>query len=569
MNEPDDLALLRDYAANGSEAAFGELVTRRVDFVYSAALRQTRDPHRAEEITQAVFILLARKAGKISGKTILAGWLFKATRYTALAQTHAEMKRSMRTATIEKELQMRAEIQPAATDDLWPQMSPLLDEALAALGETDRQAVLLRFFENRSLAEVGQRLGLGEDAARKRIGRALKKLHRHFSRRGVRSTTAIIAGAVSANSVQAAPMGLAQAVSALAAAQGAAATASTLTLIQGALKIMAWTKMKIGIATAVVILLAAGTIAASSKWNSKSAVRFVAEGTVTYATAPDPRGSFTDTKHFIVMRDGATWKIRTITEKQEGTGATSPSGDSVDLYYEMGFDGTNLFRFIQQDKNKILSTVPQDERSKWVFAEGDVQKADAPSANDTHCLYPVWLAYCSAPYFKKLSGDQAVAPIFAPGDFIGEPIQKKQMPAKWKLHGRSFMKEVSWYSDGTVKGIMPDGKEIVRKYPPPYDVPFVQGQFEALSWTNWNGISLPSHFTITVYRPDYNSRAKAKFVAIYTITGAIDKIHETENVSAVPEITTRTHITDWRSISISPARYVGTNWRDVGDDLRR
>jgi len=261
MNEPDDLALLREYAANDSETAFEALVSRRVDFVYSAALRQTQNPHLAEEITQAVFILLAQKAGKISDKTILTGWLFKTTRFTALAQIRAEVKRSLQTASIEKELPMRTESQSAATDELWNQMSPLLDEALAALGETDRQAVLLRFFENKTLAEVGEFLGMGEDTARKRISRALEKLHRYLSKRGVSSTTAIIAGAISANSVHAAPMGLAKTISAVAITKGATASTSTLTLIKGALKIMAWTKAKTAIVAGAVVLLAAGTTA--------------------------------------------------------------------------------------------------------------------------------------------------------------------------------------------------------------------------------------------------------------------------------------------------------------------
>jgi RNA polymerase sigma factor (sigma-70 family) len=210
MQDLDDLTLLREYAARNSEAAFAELVSRRVGFVYSAALRQVRDPHLAEEITQAVFIILAQKAGRISDKTILCGWLFKTTRYAAIAQTRDAAKRSLRTATIEKEFQMQSEIQATAPDALWEQMSPLLDEALATLGETDRQAVLLRFFENKSLAEVGSHLGTGEDTARKRVARALEKLHRYFNKRGVSSTTAILAGAISANSVQAAPVHLAK-----------------------------------------------------------------------------------------------------------------------------------------------------------------------------------------------------------------------------------------------------------------------------------------------------------------------------------------------------------------------
>jgi RNA polymerase sigma factor (sigma-70 family) len=239
MQAMDDLTLLHEYATHHSEAAFAELVARRVGFVYSAALRQVRDPHLAEEITQAVFIILAQKAGQISDKTILAGWLFKTTRYTAIAQARDRAKRSLQRAIMEKEFQMQSELQSAATDKIWNQMSPLLDEALATLGETDRQAVLLRFFENKSLAEVGSHLGTGEDIARKRVNRALEKLHRYFSKRGVSPTAAILAVAISANSVQAAPVMLAKIVTAVAITKGAAASGSTLTLIKGALKIMA------------------------------------------------------------------------------------------------------------------------------------------------------------------------------------------------------------------------------------------------------------------------------------------------------------------------------------------
>ena len=171
MQAMDDMALLREYATGNSEAAFETLVSRRVGFVYSMALRQVRDPHLAEEVTQAVFIILAQKAGRISNKTILAGWLFRTTRFAALAQMRADAKRRRR----EQEANMQSEIQPTAPDAFWEQMSPLLDEALATLGETDRQAVLLRFFENRSMAEVGHSLGTGEDTARKIQG-ALKMM---------------------------------------------------------------------------------------------------------------------------------------------------------------------------------------------------------------------------------------------------------------------------------------------------------------------------------------------------------------------------------------------------------
>ena len=134
---------------------------------------------------------------------------------------------------------MQSEIQPTVPDLFWEQMSPLLDEALAALGEKDRQAVLPRFFETKSLAEVGNMLGMGEDTARKRVSRALGKLHCYFSKRGISSTTAIITGAISANSVQAAPVAIEKSLTAVALAKGAAASTSTLTLVKGALKLKA------------------------------------------------------------------------------------------------------------------------------------------------------------------------------------------------------------------------------------------------------------------------------------------------------------------------------------------
>lgn len=252
----DDMGLVREYAASQSEQAFESLVARHVGLVHSAALRQVRNPHLAEEITQTVFIILARKAGSLKPKTILPGWLYRTTRYVSAAALKIQHRRERR----EQEAHMQAMIQETPVDSAWEQLAPVLDEAMAQLRDTDRDAIVLRYFQNRSLRDVGALLGADEYAAQKRVGRAVEKLQRYFSKHGIPSTTAIITGTISANSVQAARVGLAQTITTVALAKGAAASSSTLALIKGALKIMAWTKAKTAIFVGTTtIALALGT----------------------------------------------------------------------------------------------------------------------------------------------------------------------------------------------------------------------------------------------------------------------------------------------------------------------
>jgi RNA polymerase sigma factor (sigma-70 family) len=248
----DDLTLLREYAVRQSEAAFATLVSRHVNLVYSVALRQVGDAHLAEEITQAVFIILARKAGSLGDKTILSGWLCRTARYAAANALTMQRRRQWR----EQEAHMQNLLNEPDTAETWTHIAPLLDDALAKLGQKDHDALVLRFFEGKNFAEVGAALEASEDAAKMRVNRALEKLHRFFAKRGISSTTAILAGEISAHSVQAAPAGLAVKISAVAVAKGAAASTSTLSLIKGALKIMAWTKAKTAVVTGAVIVLA-------------------------------------------------------------------------------------------------------------------------------------------------------------------------------------------------------------------------------------------------------------------------------------------------------------------------
>ena len=251
----NDADLLSAYADRQSEEAFGELVERYVALVYSAALRQVQKSHLAEEVAQATFIILAQKARRLNGRTILSGWLCRTAHFVARNTLKAEFRRHYR----EQEAQMQSLINEPAPET-WRQLAPLLDEAVAQLNEADRNAVVLRFYERKPLSEVGDILGVDPDAAQKRVSRALDKLRKIFARHGVNSTTAAIAENISANSIVVPPAMLAKTATAVALAKGATASISILTLIKGALKIMAWTNMKTVIVVGMSVLLAAGTV---------------------------------------------------------------------------------------------------------------------------------------------------------------------------------------------------------------------------------------------------------------------------------------------------------------------
>ena len=253
MPESDDITRLKQYI-EGDESAFAVLVERYVHLVYSTALRQAGNPSQAEEITQAVFIILARKAKSLGPGTILSGWLYQTARLAAANFLRSEIRRQKR----EQEAYMESLLNEP-TPNPWQQIAPLLDDVMGHLSEQDRNVVVLRFFQNQSAAEIGDALGIDSATAQKRITRAVGRLRTLFAKRSVAHSAELITGAISANSVQAAPVALTKAISAVAVAKGAAASTSTLTLIKGALKIMAWTKMKTAIVVGAGVLIAAGT----------------------------------------------------------------------------------------------------------------------------------------------------------------------------------------------------------------------------------------------------------------------------------------------------------------------
>jgi RNA polymerase sigma factor (sigma-70 family) len=249
----DHRTLLADYAANGSEEAFRELVARYIDLVYSTAVRLVNgDTHRAEDVAQTVFADLARLAGKFSQDVMLGGWLHRRTWHVATTLMRNERRRQNRErqAAEMNTLQDNPEGQ-------FERIAPLLDEAINQLGASDRAAIVMRFFEHRDLRAVGLALGSNEDAAQKRVSRAVEKLRCHFARRGIVASSTVIASVIAAHAVHAAPAGLASAVTT--ASLAGAAGSSSLGLTSIWLKTMLVNKTTL-IAAAVILTATAVSI---------------------------------------------------------------------------------------------------------------------------------------------------------------------------------------------------------------------------------------------------------------------------------------------------------------------
>ena len=252
MNAQTDQQLLEAYAGNHSEPAFAELVRRHIDLVYSAAQRMVCDAHLAEDVTQSVFVALARNARQLTQHPVLSGWLHRTTQNLAANAVRTNIRRQTR----EQEAVVMNELLAAEPEANWEHIAPHLDAALGDLSEPDRDALLLRFFERKSAREMAQTLGISDEAAQKRVTRAVDRMREFFAKRGVTVGTSGLAVVITANAVQAAPVGLALTISTAATLAGTALTATITT--QTTLTTMNWLNLK-SITAIIAAALAAGT----------------------------------------------------------------------------------------------------------------------------------------------------------------------------------------------------------------------------------------------------------------------------------------------------------------------
>ena len=407
-----DLQLLRRYATEGSESAFGEVVTRHLGWAYATALRQTGgDAHGAQDIVQAVFSSLATKATSLPEGTVLVGWLYRAIIFEARQEHRSNLRRRQR-----EETAMELAHQPPEPD--WESVKPVLDDSLGRLPESDRMAILLRYFDRRSLKEIGEILRCGESGASRRTARALDKLRRVLASKGIHTTAGALSVALMANTSVAAPAGLASIIAT--ASISAAAAAATAPFAGTLLTLLPMTKLQLGIIAAIA-MVGVGTPIYLQVQTSRSlrlenehlraeVERLSSAGTETRPTVetlPDPSGTAADKLELIRLRgEIATLRqqqravasntgntARSVRPREEGspgalppnfisvanihnTGIASP-GSSFETYAwaKANHDLTTMANAVVLDDNAriraeaLLQSLPESQRSQYPSAE--------------------------------------------------------------------------------------------------------------------------------------------------------------------------------------------------------
>ena len=291
----DEMLLLHEYVTTASPEAFAKIVRQYVDLVYAAARRQVKDAALAEDVTQAAFMVLAKKAASVPTDRPLSGWLLKTTTYCAANARRSELHRQQHERRAAQMARDDRNDRDDGSGGTFEELSPLLDEGLNKLKAADRDALLLKFFEKKSLRQVGESMGISEEAAGKRVSRAVDRLRDFFKRRGVAVSAAALSAALLSESTKAAPIALARMIAASGAAGAAAAAASTsasaAAISKGAMVLVATEKAKaVAVLAAVLILgVGGGVVAVKSALPSSSTPRQVRiDAQPVVATAPAP-----------------------------------------------------------------------------------------------------------------------------------------------------------------------------------------------------------------------------------------------------------------------------------------
>lgn len=273
MKERSDQELLQTWSRDRSEEAFRALAERYTNLVFGTAARRVADRRLAEEVSQNVFIALARKAGKLNGENGIGGWLFKTTVLEAAAMRRSETRRDNRMREL---TELEEALRCAGGEALGGEALEIVDNGLAGLGESDRGVLISRFFNGASYEEMAVRSGRSEAACRKQVSRALQKLADVLQRRGVCVSTTVLAAGLGVMMTTKAPAGLAASCATGAMAAGSAASSGLLTTI-----LTAMTTSKVTSALVIggiLLLVTTGTGYLVGKKRAEEAVGGTADG---------------------------------------------------------------------------------------------------------------------------------------------------------------------------------------------------------------------------------------------------------------------------------------------------
>ena len=482
------MALVREYARNNSNEAFSELVNRHIRLVYSVALRQARDPHLAEEITQVVFIILARKARSLGPETVLSAWLCRTARYASANALKIQTRRHHYEQKAQQEASMQSTVNENPSET-WREIAPLLDDALGALGEKEHNAIVLRFLDGKDFKQVAAALNMGEDAARMRVNRALERLRKFFCKRGVVSSTEVIAQEISANGLQAAPPDLAGAVASAALAKGAAGTA-TLALMSETLKTMTWANVKFACGVAIAVLLAGSVGVAGITFFPQSSQddrndRYQIEGDLDYGG-----GRFI--RDFVLTVNGSNWAVHLVNSRNP-----PPSWDETPPEDEVCLNGT-IYSYDYYGKQPAGS--PAINSGGATIEYGDSAVEDGTFADF------VWAGLASGYYFSHQTNDQ-VTGLFA----ISANARDWLVHADWQLNDAPphLPKSIDYFEGPMHATTVRPGPTILYS-----DKVWKAGDLRVLKSTTINGRTFPTEYTYEQFRQNLNNPASSNNVQL-------------------------------------------------------